>query len=421
MTDIQKLYNQLLENLSKELDIPPSKYQQAVERYRAVGMWLEEGSYDHHIDKPEIYPQGSFRLGTVVRPIKNGEEADYDIDLVCCLPTLKNSITPRKLKSLIGDRLKENANYKRMLDDEGRRCWTLNYAEQDGIGFHIDVLPAVPEDKQIIGIISVNVPSQYASQAIAITNKDERNEYSWFSSNPKGYADWFDQIKKPALDRIQRAEKQILFENNRSLFANIDDVPIELVKTPLQRVIQILKRHRDIRFTGDDLEEDKPISMIITTLSARLYQNEGDVYLTLKNIVDKLVGHEGLLQPGTQIEKSISDLKIISKNPDGTWYIPNPVNPTENFADRWHENNNRKAKAFFKWVAWVRSDLIDILAQTDIRQVSKSLEGNFGEKLIKEAMAHLGQVAVAATNNFHANIPTVEIKPSKPWGHGNES
>lgn len=421
MSEFQKQYNELLENLSKELDIPPSKYQQAVERYKAVGNWLQEGVYDNCTGEPDIYPQGSFRLGTVVRPIKNGEEADYDIDLVCCLPALKNVITPQKLKSLVGNRLKENAYYKRMLNNEGRRCWTINYAEQDGIGFHMDILPSVPEEKQIIDKIGVSVSINYACQAIAITNKDNNSEYSWVSSNPKGYADWFEQINLPVLNQIEKVQKQFLFENNRTLFKSIDDVPIQLIKTPLQRVIQILKRHRDIRFAGHEFEDDKPISMIITTLTARLYQNEGDVYSTLKNIVDKLVAHAGLLQPGSQIEKNISDLKLISKSPDGIWYIPNPVNPSENFADRWHENNNRKAKAFFKWVDWVRNDLIDILGQSDIRQVSKSLEGSFGEKLVKEAMAHIGQVAATTNNNLYANIPTVEIKPSKPWGSGNES
>lgn len=350
MNDVQKQYNELLENISKELDIPPSKYQQAVERYKSVGNWLQEGVYENCTSELDIYPQGSFRLGTVVRPIRNGEEADYDIDLVCCLPILKTSITPEKVKIQVGNRLKENANYMRMLDDEGRRCWTLNYAEHDGIGFHMDVLPSVPEEKQIIDTISIAVPIEYACQAIAITNKGENNEYSWFSSNPKGYASWFEQINRPVLTQIEKVQKQFLFENNRSLFKNIDDVPIQLVKTPLQRVIQILKRHRDIRFTGNGFEEDKPISMIITTLAARLYQNEGDVYSTLKNIIDKLAAHTGLLQPGVLIEKSINDLKLISEKPDGTWYIPNPVNPVENFADRWHENNNRKAEAFFKWI-----------------------------------------------------------------------
>ena len=413
MIDIQNQYNELLENISEELDIPPSKYQQAVERYKSVGNWLEEGLYENCIGELDIYPQGSFRLGTVVRPIKKGKEADYDIDLVCCLPILNSSITPEKVKAQIGERLKENATYKKMLDEEGRRCWTLNYAEQDGIGFHMDILPSVPEEKHIFDIVAD--PLEYACHAIAITNKNENSEYSWLTSNPKGYANWFEHINRPILSRVEKVQKRLLFENNPGIFANVDDVPIQLVKTPLQRVIQILKRHRDIRFMGNGYEEDKPISIIITTLAARSYQNEGDVYTALKNIIHKLAAHSVLLESEVLIEKSIADMKLISKKPDGTWYIPNPVNPGENFADRWHENNNRKAKAFFKWIEWVHSDLLNILGQSDIRQVSESLEMNMGKELVKRAVARMG--CVEKDSNIYSRIPTIDIKPFKPWGY----
>lgn len=300
-----------------------------------------------------------------------------------------------------------------MLDKEGRRCWTINYAEQDGIGFHIDILPSVPEEKHKIDIINVATPLEYSYHAIAITNKNENSEYSWSTSNPKGYANWFEQINWPVLSQVEKIQKRLLFENYRDLFANVDDVPIQLVKTPLQRVIQILKRHRDIRFIGSELEEDKPISKIITTLAARSYQNEGDVYTALKNIVHKLAAHAVLLESDVLTDKNIGNMKLISKKSDGTWYIPNPVNPGENFADRWHENNNRKAKAFFKWVEWVNSDLLDILDQLDIREVSKMLENKMGEELVKRAVARTGYI----DKNSKIYATTIDVKPFKPWGY----
>lgn len=78
-------------------------------------------------------------MGTVVRPFKEDEEAEYDFDLVCQIPIAKENTTAEKLKHMVGDRLKEDTVYNDMLDDEGRRCWTLDYAEDnDGIGFHMD-------------------------------------------------------------------------------------------------------------------------------------------------------------------------------------------------------------------------------------------------------------------------------------------
>ena len=38
-------YSMFLEKAAEEIDIPPSKYRDAVNRYEAVGRWLEEGQY----------------------------------------------------------------------------------------------------------------------------------------------------------------------------------------------------------------------------------------------------------------------------------------------------------------------------------------------------------------------------------------
>jgi hypothetical protein len=60
-----------------------------------------------------------------------------------------------------------------------------------------------------------------------------------------------------------------------ALKANIEDVPEWRVKTPLQRAVQLLKRHRDVYFAGD--YENRPISIIITTLAAHAYKNQENV------------------------------------------------------------------------------------------------------------------------------------------------
>jgi len=79
--------NESFEKLSELLDIPESRYKQAVERYQAIGGWLarEESTIAKYDLK--IYPQGSFLLGTIVKPITDIE--DYDIDLVCELDLTK--------------------------------------------------------------------------------------------------------------------------------------------------------------------------------------------------------------------------------------------------------------------------------------------------------------------------------------------
>jgi hypothetical protein len=161
LTEKERQFNDILVGLAEELDIPPSKYKQAVDRYSAVGNWLKGGVYEKAKGEADIYPQGSFRLGTVVRPIRDGKEADYDIDLVCQLPIDKFSTTAESLKKMVGNRLRDNPSYRRILDKkEGRRCWTLEYAEEDEIGFHIDILPSIPTTDVVkIKLNEANVPS----------------------------------------------------------------------------------------------------------------------------------------------------------------------------------------------------------------------------------------------------------------------
>lgn len=413
--ELSSKVNKLFENLATNLDISPSKYKQAVDRYSAVAKWLTTGEYEMMQGELHIYPQGSFRLGTVIRPLLNGIESDYDIDLVCKLPFDKETTTSMDIKTIIGDRLKNHVTYAEMLDKEGRRCWTLIYKEQDEVGFHLDILPSVNEDDSHIGELSIQgIPESIAKQAIAVTHKHADNEYGWSKSNPGGYAEWFESINKLAFDLIKSFQKQLIFEHNNLVFNKVEEVPDQLVKTPLQHAIQILKRHRDLRFVGHEWECDKPISMIITTLAARLYKQEKDVYTTIQHIVDGLSELMTLLNPGYILNKSFNSSEIITRSSDKKWHIPNPVNPSENFADRWHENNDTKAKAFFQWVAWVKQDIIEILNIGDFSKITKSLEGSLGKDLVTKSALGLYPIFHASLPSY--SIPHVEItKANKPW------
>ena len=68
LDDKNKMLGGILDSLGSSLDIPPNKYEQAVNRYESVGRYLEGGVYSQTFGKPAIYVQGSFRLGTVTRP-----------------------------------------------------------------------------------------------------------------------------------------------------------------------------------------------------------------------------------------------------------------------------------------------------------------------------------------------------------------
>lgn len=394
--DIKK-YSAFLEQVVAEIDIPPSKYQDAVDRYQTVGMWLHDGKYPGCEGEPSICVQGSFRLGTVVRPIRNGIEASYDIDLVCELPLSKGKTTPQTVKTAIGDRLREHGTYKKMLEPEGRRCWTLEYAEDDGIGFHMDVLPAIPE------------PHGLRDTAIAITHKAGA-VYSWSASNPRGYGYWFDQKNAAAFLRESLEQKRAIQRRAPHIYASIDQVPDQLVRTPLQRSIQIMKRHRDLHFNHQNRLDYAPISIIPTTLAATLYANEADLYSALHGIIQKLQAHAALVE-GKNIERSLADIGLIRRLPNGRWYIGNPANPEENFADRWHEDNHARARAFFAWVDTLQNDLLDIIKETKPSVLKEKLGRALGMGVVTK---HLD--VLVPPDAVIDTPPRIHItSPAKPW------
>ena len=391
-------YSRFLENVAEDLDIPPSKYQDAVDRYQAVGLWLEGGQNPECAGLPSIYPQGSFRLGTVVRPLRDGIEADYDIDLVCELPIAKHRTNAYSVKTMVGDRLCEHHRYRRLLDEEGKRCWTLKYAEQDGIGFHLDVLPSVPD------------PRGHFDTSIAITNK-QGGVYDWSASNPRGYGEWFDRKNKVAFQTVMMEQKRAIQARASTVYASVDDVPDQLVRTALQRSIQIMKRHRDVMFNDARSNGHAPISIIITTLAAQVYLEERDIFSALTGIVFKLNDFAGLVDNQWFVLREAALANLIQRTPDGRWYIANPDNPEENFADRWHEENHARARAFFWWVAALKEDFVDVLHASPVAEVRRRFSAALGASVVTSQLGLIAPAEAAVSSP-----PRIHISgPAKPW------
>lgn len=74
---------ELLRLVQQELDIPEGMADEAAAEFRRVAEWLAHPTSPLSPYEPDLYPQGSFRLGTPVRPVDQDE--DFDIDLVCRL------------------------------------------------------------------------------------------------------------------------------------------------------------------------------------------------------------------------------------------------------------------------------------------------------------------------------------------------
>lgn len=362
-------FSEILEELGQTLDISKGQYETAVRSYMAVGNQLSKEGSSLAPYKPEILPQGSFLLGTMIQPVN--ENDDLDIDLVCKLTGKQPSWTQYNLKQKVGDQLKENEVYRKMLKKEGRRCWTLEYS--DSANYHMDILPSIVDSgyQTILEMaFSSNDLTDLNELAIRITDKNrddyffENNHKVWLKCNPFGYGKWFS------------VQASLDLAKGITLSESIKPVPqYQKDKLPLQRVVQILKRHRDLMFNGD---EDKPISIIITTLAARAYQKETSILEALLNVIERM--HLFILEKFDQ-----ESGKMIK-------WIGNPVNAEENFADKWKEAP-KKQMNFYKWLEAVKADVRNALNQKDngLHSVMESLKSPFGEKSVSLAFANYGE------------------------------
>jgi hypothetical protein len=356
----------LLTKTAEALDIPDYVYEDATLKYEDVGEWLSTEGSELKRYNPEIYVQGSFRLGTVVRPISEADE--YDIDLVCQLAMAKEQTTQANLKRIVGDRLKLREDLAKILSPS-RRCWVLDYpAEHQMPAFHMDVLPSIPN-------------TECPPTGILLTDTELTH---WQKSNPIAYANWFYERMK------------VIFQQKRaslaeSIQAKVEEVPEWQVKAPLQTAVQILKRHRDIHFQSQP--DVRPISIIITTLAARAYQNQPDVYEALTAIVQDIEANWG--KPG------------YVENRNGRWWVANPVQPDENFADKWNEYPERR-EAFFRWVKKVRADFSSAASKQTLDEAVDFMSPILGRGAMSKAAQEMG---------LHVSSPwaiAVRPKPQVP-------
>ena len=386
--------NLMLEQILEKIELLEEAYEKAEKRYKDIGTWFHRAGSKCISFRPHVFPQGSFRLGTAIRP-ENKEE--YDLDMGCSLEhgLTKENISQKRLKEIVGYELelyRQARNIKESLSEK-RRCWRLEYA--DVLSFHMDIVPCIPEDyirRELLKgrmMQSTRLDERLASSisklAVSITdNKDPKYPMitnDWRVSNPEGYALWFEARMRTAALHLSRMESTFKM--------SIDDLPYYRWKTPLQRSIQFLKRHRDTMFKYD--EESKPISIIITTLAAAAYRGENDIVSALGNILNTM------------------DKFINQAIP----YVPNPVNPEEDFADKWYSEEHAHLGLkdnFDRWLIQARSDFAAICSgnsQHILDVASRGLLINL-DKISVEQILGIASGVAPAVNRVKSSSP-------RPW------
>jgi Second Messenger Oligonucleotide or Dinucleotide Synthetase domain len=367
----------LLLGTVRELDISSELHAAARSQYQAVGQFLADHS-DLRATGWSVYAQGSFLLGTVVRPLGADH---FDLDMVCLLDLDVDSITKAGLKELVGNAVQRyvGSSIGQLGAPQGckecGRCWTLQYPQ----AFHLDVLPSVPNPR--------NPPT-----GICLTDKDLRE---WQKSNPIAYARWF-----VAQGELLRKAAGVLERKEIPPFPEYEEE-----KTPLQIIVQVLKRHRDIYFQEDP--DDRPPSILVTTLAAHSYAGQSNPL-------------QGVIAVATDMTHHIEQT-------DGRWIVKNPV-AEENFADKWNDHPERALK-FFRWRDALLQDLEDALIQGRSKRgmdvVAERLAKSFGDTVTKaagsvgdsfRAASGKGSLSMAASGVLSGAAAGTQVRPHGFYG-----
>lgn len=405
MSNIYDRQRDILEIIS-QLDITPTMFKNAVSKYQSIAKYLENNGIE-----ADMYPQGSFALGTVVRPNGRSAAASYDLDFVCQLRVTRDDITAADLRKKVENILGNSDLYGGKLATCDK-CITIEYADVGGIGFSIDIVPAA--DETIVNKSRLRSKSKLPgliNTAIAIPKHCEKN-YNWITNNPKGYRAWFDGINAPFLAASRDQYRKRLFEENRAVYASVEEIPEELVRSPVQRVIQILKYHRDVYYSkirnGDEI---KPISAIISTLVARISSSVSgatSVFDLLSYVLNEFATYsERQILTEERFTQLYQGKNVIGKS-NGKWNIENPANPEDNLADQWNQDSSIPAH-FFNWARAVRTDLIDSL-QLNEEDFRAKAETAFGHSTVSSVWGT--KYNKVAPKPIYSAAP---VSPAKPW------
>ena len=342
---------QLLDALCQAIEPTETQYKDATERYEAIGDFLAEEASPLYCYGPTVYPQGSMRIRTAIRPA-HGKE--YDVDLVCEFKRMPNS-DPKVVKQLVWDRFRNSDRYRDMVVEKNR-CVQIKYAGD----FHMDVMPCIPGQ-----------PGWAKQGAVWVPDKKMDD---WKPSNPVGFATFVEKAaaKQPVQPRT------VLANVIEARAASVEPLPPEqrFSKPALIRVIQLLKRHRDQFFRSN--KDMAPISVIVTTLAAHSYnraitQSAFDSAYDL--VLDVLEGMPDFITVDRQTAKFL---------------IANPSHPDENFAERWN-NDPQLANWFFNWHRKVATEVKALSEQEPegLDEVGKALENSFGSYAANRAVRSL--------------------------------
>ena len=363
----------ILLGICDNLQLAPSLYTQATERYTTIAKTIQQDPAFNQITL-NMYPHGSFRLKTTVKPLSDDE---FDLDFVAELPSVA-AMTPHELYNHIVRILRTDGIHNNMVELK-KRCVRVNYAND----FHMDIMPGKlisPETKEII------VPDHELK--------------GWnHHSNPIGFADWFER----------QAKTRILFEMSEfwKFQHNIEKVTDQEVTEqlePLRRAVQLVKRYRDIFCEKSNTEPVR--SIVICTMMGSIASFTGNTLQIIENFCNYVNG-------------------LIAESNGEPFIVKNPV-VDEVLTEKWKEGSN-----YQDFVSMMKSltDDVNVLktlsTNSDINALVKEMFGeaitnlvltNYAKKLSETRAA--GKLNIDPNGVLTTHATGIPVRKNTFYGSG---
>lgn len=309
----EEIYNQI----AQKIQLTETMKNLAGKRYETIASLI----HNNISPEPDIYAQGSFKMKTTSKPY---ESEEYDIDFIVEIESnYFEGLTPEQALTKL-QKLFDTDLYRDKVEIKNR-CLRIKYANE----FHMDFTP-VFKKKDII-----MVPDK------------KYNKYT--ESNPKEYMDWFETIACNYNKDFYNQYTEKL-ETIRSEIEELEN-DIFVVKPPLKRAIQLIKRARDVYFHDKDYS---PSSILLTTLYTRYTDSS---YSTINEILQNVT--MVLLNNGKEIDAT------------------NPTLKEEDFSKVWNEDKNYYTH-YIEFLRYFSESLSNLNNKNQVAIFQKL----FGEKIV---------------------------------------
>ena len=348
--DVQDL---LLADIAVRIQLSPTNYNKAVERYEAINTYLDRPESPLHNRIEIFYAQGSMAIGATIA--SNLTTDHFDLDTIGQLMVSINADPAQVLDLLFNALNGPKGSLYHGKVTRNSRCVTVEYAD----GMKIDVTPmarrpATPERESILFHHCHETPNIPGYRKVA---------------NPYGFAQWF----------TARTPQEAIFAEQYAALAKSyltfdeavqDPVPEQedLYKKSMALIAhQLMKRYRNVRF--DRRKVRRPPSVLLAKWAADA-AGSGKVRL-----IDELLHHARRMRETLAQHAACGELV----------HVVNPACAADVLTDRWPASQADQSM-FIADLDHFIAQLEYLHAGCSIEEMREILADLFGEQPSTEAV-----------------------------------